>query len=41
MQIENEETTKEEELTVEEIESELGIDLDQYDYNCTGYMIHW
>jgi hypothetical protein len=32
------------ELTVEdiqEIETELGMDLDEYDYSCTGYIIHW
>jgi hypothetical protein len=32
------------ELTVEDIqetETELGIDIDEIDYHCTGYMIHW
>jgi hypothetical protein len=32
------------ELTVEdiqEIETELRMDLDEIDYYCAGYMIHW
>jgi hypothetical protein len=41
MQIENEEATEEKGITIEEIESELGVDLDEYYYNYTGYMIHW
>jgi hypothetical protein len=41
MQIKNEESTEEKELTVEKIETELEIDLDQYDYNSRGYIIHW
>ena len=26
---------------IQETEAELGIDIDEIDYHCTGYLIHW
>jgi hypothetical protein len=38
MSDENEEITTND---IQETEAEMGIDIDEIDYHCTGYLIHW
>jgi hypothetical protein len=38
MSDENEEITTND---IQETEAEMGIDIDEIDYHCKGYLIHW